>query len=187
MLKKAVRPMAKIKQFFIPFFLFLFFLLLDGMVNVQFNSFFSFRSAEMVLRTLFIALYLFSFRLSHQQSLVFALLFGLLYDCYFTSILGIHMAALVIVVILVDWIKDRAHLNILTLGFFSIFIYLFYASFVFFLNHWLGFAQMSYWTFLISRFLPSLVLNTIFYFILYSPLQMIMNGLDLPPLEKLDI
>lgn len=175
----------KWKIILVPFLSLFILFLLDGIISAYFGSQLSMGQAEIFQRLLFVGLYYFTFRLPVKHMMYLSLFFGFLMDSYYTGILGIYMASFIIVIYFTTLFKNRTDLNVLTIGFFGIFMYFVFESIVYLLYSWIGYTSVSIGRFLLFYLSPSLLFNSVWYLLLYPILNRILDYSGAKPLEVL--
>lgn len=164
--KKVVFPLLTL------FCLFLF----DGTVAFIFRNQLAGDAHLMVPRMIYIGLLYFAFRLPMNHVIYLALLFGFLYDSYYTGILGIYMAFFTLTVYATVYLKDYLYTNIFTIGMLGIVMFTVLESLIFLVYQGIALHQMTINTFFATRLGPTLLLNGIFYLALYYPLKKITDN-----------
>ncbi|MDO5457443.1 MAG: rod shape-determining protein MreD [Atopococcus tabaci] len=169
----------------LPFFSLFILFLLDGIISAYFGSQLSMGQAEIFPRLLFIGLYYFTFRLPVKHIMYLSLFLGFLMDSYYTGILGIYMASFTIVIYFTTLFKSRTDLNVLTIGYFGIFMYFVFESLVYLFYSWIGYHSIGIGRFLLFYLSPSLLFNSVWYLLLYPVLNKILDYCGAKPLEIL--
>lgn len=130
----------------------------------------------MVPRLLFIGLLYFSFRLPKNQAMYLAMLYGFLYDSYYTGILGIYLAFFALIVYTVFYLKKFVHINLGTMGMIGIVMLTLLETLVYLVYQGIDLTQVTWSGFFAARLGPTLLLNGIFYVLLYFPLKKITDN-----------
>ncbi|MGY3779061.1 rod shape-determining protein MreD [Isobaculum melis] len=160
------------KKLAIPFLLILFFLL-DGIFSEAFSSTLHTADYYMTPRLIVILLAMLAFFLPRRQMMIYAILFGLFYDIYYTDILGLHIALFPVIVYINEKMKNLLSASAFVIGMMLIInisllesgLYLFYRTVPrFSLN-------MDVSQFLSVRLGPTLMLNIVLFIILYYPIR----------------
>lgn len=165
--------MIQWKRILVPFLTLFCLFLFDGTIAFIFRSQLVGESHFMIPRLIFIGLLYFSFRLPMNHAMYLALLFGILYDSYYTGILGIYMAFFVLSVYTTFYLKRYVYVNLFTIGLIGILMLTLLESLVFLVYQGIGLTQLMWSTFFATRLGPTLLLNGAFYLILYYPLKKI--------------
>lgn len=158
------------KSFLPPLIIFCFFLI-DGVLAALFSKTFYDGNFVLVPRLIVISFVMMSFYLPRNKMLLYAIIFGLLYDSYYSGVLGVYVALFPIIVYITEKLKKVLNPNVLVVGMVLIInlsmvegaLYLFYQV--------LGQNTMDVNSFLAERLGPTLLLNSAIFIFLYFPLK----------------
>lgn len=146
-------------------------LLLDGAITFMFYEQLLIEDGIMVPRLFFIVLIIFSFYLPINELNIYAIFFGLLYDSYYTGILGIYIAGSLIIVNIAHNLKKYAHSNILEMGLIAMILIAILEVIVHLVYTAVGIAEVPFVEFIVSRVGPTIILNGVFFLLLYYPVS----------------
>lgn len=149
----------------------LFLLLLDGGLTFMFYEQLLIGGGLMVPRLFFIGLIIFSFYLPIHDLNIYAILFGLLYDSYYTGVLGIYIAVSLIVVNIVHKLKKHVQSNVLEMGLVAMILIVILEIIVYLVYYAVGIAGIPFIEFIVSRVGPTIILNAVFFLLLYFPIS----------------
>jgi len=155
--------------YFLPIILFLL-LMLDGFLLNVFARQFLNESYTLVPHLVLLGFVLFSFYFPKQPMQVYAILFGLLYDSYYTGILGVYIVAFSVVVYLIKSVQKHLSENVFVLVLLFFLGIVLVDSFVYGFYSVVGITQMDFSTFSSVRLGPTLVLNAFLFIVVYYPL-----------------
>lgn len=164
------------KSFLPPILLFVFFLI-DGVLAAIFSKTFYDGSYILIPRTIIMIFVLMSFYLPRNKVLVYAILFGLLYDSYYSGILGVYVALFPIVVYLTEKLRKVLNPNPLVVGMMLIINLSLVETVLYFFYQILGVNTMEVNAFLAERLGPTLLLNSVIFIFLYYPLKKLISNL----------
>lgn len=110
-----------------------------------------------------------------NRTLIYAAIFGLLFDVYYTEIIGVYLFLLPIVVYLASKMAKVVQVNIFTTFFIALLSvgiveFVVYGLNVFVLQHNMGIQE-----FLNRRLWPTLIVNQIFFLIIYFPFKKLLT------------
>lgn len=124
-----------------------------------------------VPRFLIIALILLSIYVERKYAIVYAFIFGFLYDVVFTEILGVHLFAFPFIVYIVSLIMKVLQSNIVISTFVSLFGVALLEFVIYGIYSIINITSMSVNEFIEWRLIPTLFLNFIFTVIFIYPLK----------------
>lgn len=90
----------------LPFFILFLFFLLDGFIANFFSGILNFNFGHMVPRLTLICFIIFSFHLKGNYLFFLGIVFGFLFDSYFTGILGIYIASFSLITYITNHLKS---------------------------------------------------------------------------------
>lgn len=154
--------------FLIPLFLFLA-LLLDGVLMNVFSSHFINPHYMLTPRLLLLVLVMFTVFFPKQPLFLYALLFGIIYDSFYSGILGLYAAGLAIIIYLLK--KAQNHLNPSPLVMLPVYTgtIICLETFIYAMYSFIGLHTISFGTFLVQRMGPTILLNIVFFVVCYFP------------------
>lgn len=155
---------------FAPLLIFFGFLM-DGLLSGVFSEQLYGGTGVMVPRLIVLIFILMSFYLPRNKMIFYAVIFGLLYDSYYVGILGIYVAAFPLIVYITEKLKRVLNPNpivvgmmvIINLSLLEFILYEFYKV--------LSFTTLDTSTFMASRLGPTLLLNLVFFILVFYPLK----------------
>lgn len=172
------------KKITIPVFLLFFTLLIDGGLAYLFRDQLSSSVGLMVPRLIVLTLVMLSFYLEPKQLFILALTFGFIYDSYYSGILGIYIAAFVLVPYLVIQIRQIINPYFYVILLVNIVILSIMEVFIFGVYRVLGLSDLTLQLFLVDRLGGTLIFNTLAFLILGYPLKEWMKVLINPEEKK---
>ena len=155
--------------YFIPLVLYVL-LILDGfLINAFPGQFVS----EEYIRVPPLALFgfvLFSYYFPKQPMQLYAVLFGLLFDSYYSGILGVYAVAFAVIVYFVKKMQRFLAENVFVLALLFIVAIVMVDSFVFGFYSLMDITQLDFSAFASERLGPTIVLNIVLFIVIYYPL-----------------
>lgn len=145
--------------------------LIDGVMMNHFSVFLIESGYTLVPRIVVITLILLTFIIDHSSMFWFAVMVGLMYDSYYSGILGVYMAIFAVIIRLIGHIRGKISINPFTLGLALILLLTITETGVYIIYTLIGIQHLSVQQFLIQRLGSSLVLNLVLYYVLYIPLK----------------
>lgn len=155
--------------YLIPIFLYLA-LVFDGIVMNLFAGQLIDQNYVLTPRFILLVFVLFTVFFPKQPLFLYALLFGIVYDSFYSGVIGLYAAGLATIMYVLKRIQPHIvptpivmiALFVLAIGYLEIFIFGMYT--------FLGYADLSFEVFLSSRLGPTLLLNIILFIACYYPL-----------------
>ncbi len=108
---------------------------------------------------------------SPVRGVVYGIAFGLLYDLIYTDLIGVHMFSMGLTAYLTTFIARYFHGNIFVTLFVLIIGLSAFEFLVYGLYSLINIANMMLETFVYQRYLPTLLLNSVFVVLVYYPLR----------------
>ena len=159
------------KRIFVPILLLFFSLLIDGTITGLFHQQLTTGSGYMIPRVFLVVFLMCAFYLPPKQLISLSLIFGLIYDSYYSGILGIYAAYINIMVYILSKVRNTFFPNMLIIGMLGIVAISTIEASVFLTYSVLGVTQLSGLQFAAERLGPTLILNGLFFIVLYYPLK----------------
>lgn len=128
-----------------------------------------FKEKLVIPHFLLIGLTLMGIYFFRNTTIMYAALFGLIFDIYYTGIIGAYLFLFPISVYIASKMIKLLHVNVLTAGLIVLVNISLVESLIYGLNILLFNVPVTMMEFLENRLLPTLVLNLIFYFIIFIP------------------
>ncbi|GEK87973.1 rod shape-determining protein MreD [Alkalibacterium putridalgicola] len=163
--------MTNWKKITIPVFLLFFTLLIDGGLSYLFREQLSTSFGVMIPRLVIITLIMLSFYLEPKQLFILAFVFGFIYDSYYSGILGIYIAAFVLIPYLVIQIRQIINPYFSAILLINIVVLTLMELFVFSVYRVIGLSDMTLQLFLVSRLNGTLIFNTLAFIVIGYPLK----------------
>lgn len=139
---------------------------------VEFLPSFSFLDNRiMVPRFLLVVLVMMGIYYFRNVTLIYAAIFGLVFDIYYTGVIGVYLFLFPIAVYAASKMMKVLQINVLALGLAVLVIVALTEALVYGLNILLFDVKMTAGQFLYNRLIPTLILNLIFYLIIFFPLS----------------
>ena len=152
--------------------LILFGLLVDGLISGIFSEYLYTENGNvMVPRLIILILVMVSFYLPRNKMIIYAIIFGFLYDSYYVGVLGIYVAIFPLIVYVTDRLNQVLNPNPITIGM-MVFINLsILETMLYWIYKILGFTMIDMNTFMAGRLGPTLLLNLVFFIVAFYPLK----------------
>lgn len=131
----------------------------DGIITVLFREQLSSDWGLMVPRLTVLSLIVFAFYLRPAHLIVLAVLFGFLYDSYYTGYLGIYMATFALIAYVVLQLRGIFHVNVFIYVLLSVILLTLLEFFLFGVYRALGIGMISTQEFLAERLGATLLFN----------------------------
>ena len=145
--------------------------LMDGVMMNHFSVFLIESGYTLVPRIVVITLVLLTFIIDHSSMFWFAVMVGVMYDSYYSGILGVYMAIFAVIVRVIGHIRGKISINPFTLGLALIFLLTITETGVYIIYTLIGIQHLTVQQFLVQRLGSSLILNIVLYYLLYIPLK----------------
>ncbi|WP_017755955.1 rod shape-determining protein MreD [Calidifontibacillus oryziterrae] len=165
------------RKFLLPFLLFLAFI--SESIFVEFVPIEAFNIERIfVPRFVMIMLMLLSFFYERNLTVLYGVIFGLMFDIVYTDIIGVYMFSFAIVVYVISYSMKVLHRNILVILLVSLVGLCFFESLVYGLYKLINIANLEWTAFVNNRLFPTLVLNGFFLIIIYYPMRKLLIKLE---------
>ncbi|PRY83920.1 rod shape-determining protein MreD [Alkalibacterium olivapovliticus] len=178
--------MEQWKKVIIPIVLLFFSLLLDGLIVSLFYEQLSVSFGFMSPRLLVLVVIILAFYLEPRHMYTLTLVFGFIYDSYFSGILGIYMAGLTLVAYFVIQLRRIFDANVLIMILMSVIMLTFLEFFVFGVHKGIDLTALTTQEFLATRLSASLLFNTISAIVLVFPIKQAIQLIQSKNKEKSD-
>lgn len=156
---------------FLPPLLFLLMLIFESLF-VQFLPGNLFQGEKIVVpHFLIITLIFFTIYGNQKLGIIYGFVFGLLFDTFYTGILGIYLFLFPLTAYIIVKIMKIVQNNIFTVSFFSLIGVVFLEVVVYEIYNIIGVTTMSFSSFFSIRLIPTLFLNAVFTVIAAYPLK----------------
>ncbi|VEF47472.1 rod shape-determining protein MreD [Bacillus freudenreichii] len=137
---------------------------------VEFFPAFSFLGDRIVIpRFLLVVLTMMGIYYFRNVTLIYAAIFGLVFDIYYTGVIGAYLFLLPIAVYAASKMMKVLQINVLTSGLVVLIIIALVEILVYSLNILLFDVNMTTAQFLTNRLIPTLTLNLVIYLVIYFP------------------
>ncbi|SFB85571.1 rod shape-determining protein MreD [Alkalibacterium subtropicum] len=163
--------MGNWKKVTIPIFLLFFTLLIDGGLTYLFRDQLSTSFGLMIPRLVVITLIMLSFYLEPRQLYILAFAFGFVYDSYYSGVLGIYIAAFILIPYLIIQIRQIINPYFYAILLINIVVLTLMELFVFSVYRVIGLSDMTLQLFLVSRLNGTLIFNTVAFLVIGYPLK----------------
>ncbi len=158
MMKRVVLPLITVLCFY------------GESIFVELLPIFSFLDNRIVVpRFLLVVLILMAIYYFRNVTLIYAAIFGLLFDIYYTGVIGAYLFLFPIAVYTASKMVKVLQINVLTSGLITMLIVAMTEALVYGLNLLLFDVNVTVSQFIYARLLPTLTLNFIFYLIIFFP------------------
>lgn len=139
---------------------------------IEFFPAFSFLGDRFVVpRFLLVVLTMMGIYYFRNVTLIYAAIFGLLFDVYYTGVIGAYLFLLPIAVYAASKMMKVLQINVFTSGLVSLIIIAVVETLVYGLNILLFDVKMTAAHFLNNRLIPTLTLNLVFYLLIFFPIS----------------
>ncbi|EXJ22824.1 Rod shape-determining protein MreD [Alkalibacterium sp. AK22] len=172
------------KKVTLPILLLFLSLLLDGAIALFFNEQLSVSFGVMTPRLFVLVVIVLAFYLQPRHMYTLTIIFGFLYDSYFSGILGIYIATLTLIAYFVVQLRKVFEPAYLITVLMSVIMLTFLEFFVFGIYRVIDLTVLTTQDFMASTLLASLIFNTAAAVLLMLPLNRI--GKTLKPRQKSD-
>lgn len=162
----------------LPLLILSFSLLLDGALTGIFQTQLSGDFGYMIPRVIVLSFLMLSFYLPTSQLIILSLVFGLLFDSYYSGILGIYAAAFTIMVYGVSKVRKIFYPNMAMIGLVGVIAMSMVEFFVFLTYRLINLVNMDFSHFAARRLGPTLLLNGCLYLVLYYPLKKMIVSIE---------
>ena len=150
-------------------------ILFDGAVTALFQAQLVQSFGYMIPRMTVIVLLMFSFYFPPKQLLFFSLIFGFIYDSYYSGILGIYTAYFTIMTYGISKVKEVFFPNLFIIGMVGIISLTAIETFVYMTYQVISVTNLTMMEFAAQRLGPTLLLNACFFIISYYPLKKLLS------------
>ena len=154
--------------YFIPVVLYVL-LILDGFLINAFPGQFVSEEYILVPHLSLFGFVLFSYYFPKQPMQLYAVLFGLLFDSYYSGILGVYAVAFAVIVYFVKKMQRFLAENVFVLALLFIVAIVMVDSFVFGFYSLMDITQLDFSAFASERLGPTIVLNIVLFIVIYYP------------------
>lgn len=165
------------KKIIIPVFLLFSTLLMDGGMTYLFRNQLNSSIGLMIPRLVVITLIMLAFYLEPKQLFILSLTFGFIYDSYYSGILGVYIAAFILIPYLVIQIRQIINPYFYVIMLVNIVILTVMELFVFGVYRVIGVSDTTLQLFLVDRLGGTLIFNTGAFLIIGYPLKQWMKVL----------
>ncbi|MDN6293219.1 MAG: rod shape-determining protein MreD [Alkalibacterium gilvum] len=163
--------MTNWKKVIFPIFLLFFTLVIDGGVSFLFREQLITSEGFIIPRLVVITLIMLSFYLEPKQLFILAFSFGFIYDSYYSGVLGIYIAAFIVIQYVIVQIRQIINPNFFLILLVNIVSLTLMELFVFGGYRVIGLTDMTLQMFLVNRLSGTLILNACIFLIVGYPLQ----------------
>lgn len=146
-------------------------LLFDGAVSAFFQPQLIRSFGTMVPRLTIIVLLMYSFYLPPKQVVYFSLVFGFVYDSYYSGVLGLYTAYFTIMTSSVSQIKNIFFPNMFMIGMVGMISLSAVETFVYITYQVISVTNLTMMEFMAQRLGATLILNALFFIVFYYPLK----------------
>ena len=129
----------------------------------------SFVPRFVMIMIVFVALYT-----SVSKTLFYAVIFGFLYDVIYTDLIGVYMFSMALAGYLICTLAKPLHVNSITGLLFALIAVVLLEFLVYGLYTLVGIADLSIHHFLTTTLYPSLVVNGVFFILIYYPMRLLL-------------
>ncbi|MFD1319460.1 rod shape-determining protein MreD [Loigolactobacillus zhaoyuanensis] len=154
-------------------------MLLDGSFSYLFGSTLHSFPDTMIIRLVVLGLVLvYFFAPNFPNLMIVALILGLVYDSFYTGILGVYMFLFPLIIFLTRWIAQFFAPAPLVVGAIYLIDLTVLESLVYGMNIFMGLTTMALGDFIPNILGPTLALNLVLFIFLYFPLRQLIVKLD---------
>ncbi len=169
--------MSDWRKITIPVLLMFSTLLMDGGITFLFREQLNSSVGIMVPRLIVLTLVMLAFYLEPKQLFILSLVFGFIYDSYYSGILGVYIAAFILIPYLVVQIRQIIIPYFYVILLVNIVILTAMEIFVFGVYRAIGVSDLTLQLFLVDRLGATLIFNTLVFLVIGYPLKQWMKVL----------
>ncbi|MCC3356562.1 rod shape-determining protein MreD [Bacillus sp. REN16] len=166
------------RRFVLPFILSFVFLFESSFIDLVPADIFH-QENVYVPRFLFVLIGFITVYFNKPIGLIYAAIFGLLYDIVYTEILGVYLFLYTLMAYLISWASRILQTNIFVISFLSLVGIAALEFCVYAVNLAIGSASLSVEQFLQIRILPTILLNSIFILVFAYPFKKLLGKLHI--------
>lgn len=176
--------MQNFKRILIPIVLLFITLLLDGVLTSLFTAELQTAIGIMVPRLFVLTVIILAFYLEPRHIYILTLVFGFIYDSYYSGILGIYMTVLILIAYFVIQLRPYLETHLWVILLMSIILLTVNEFFIYGVYRVLDLTHITVQVFLAERLGATLALNTLFIMILGYPLKKIVESIKTEKNER---
>lgn len=150
-------------------------LIMDGVLMNVFATQFIDQQYVLTPRLLLLIFVLFTVFFPKQPLFLYALLFGIVYDSFYSGIIGFYAAGLAAIMYVLKRIQNHIFASPIIMLLLCVLAISYLEIFIFGMYTFLGYAHMTFQNFLVMRLGPTLLLNVILFIIIYYPIYRLMQ------------
>lgn len=144
----------------------------DGSFSYVFQKYFYTNTMSLICRIMLMGLVLTIFFIPNERYIVLiAAIVGLIYDSFFTGILGIHAFLLGLLAYVLRYFADDIPHTPLFIGLVYVLSLAFVETGVYYINAFIGMTRVDFTDFVATTLGPTIALNVVLFIILYFPLS----------------
>ncbi|WP_163653268.1 rod shape-determining protein MreD [Listeria sp. PSOL-1] len=151
--------------------------ILEGIIGLFFAKPLFGETRQFIPHFLLVLLILLTVFYRRNHALLYAFILGIVFDIYYTSIMGIYFAIFPLIVYLTDKFMKVLHDNIILVGLVTLFNIILTESLVYLFYTLIGATTMSISTFVDTRLVTTLLLNLAFFLLVFFPFQFFIDKL----------
>lgn len=165
-------------RFLIPLILLIFFVAESMFVDLFPSELYA-DNVILVPRFTIIFIILIAIVLGGAQAILYGIIFGLLFDIVYTNVLGVHAFLYPLIGYLFSYVKKVFNTHVLLLFFLSILGVAILEFSVYGLYALIGLHAMPLAHYISARLIPTLVLNAVFFVLIYFPFYRFLRKIEL--------
>ncbi|KRN29348.1 hypothetical protein IV38_GL000231 [Lactobacillus selangorensis] len=165
-------------RYFLPLGIFVL-MLLDGAISHVFSPLLYHGQVAIIIRLMLLGFVLAVYALPQEKWLIwYALLIGILYDSFFTGVIGIYAFILPMVVYLLKVVQPYLPNAFWSLSLVYVIVAAVFEICVYAANTMIGLTTVALSTFMVDVLAPTLILNLVIFFILAVPLTRLLVRIE---------
>ncbi|NEW62804.1 rod shape-determining protein MreD [Granulicatella sp. zg-ZJ] len=146
-------------------------IIFDGAISVYTKNMFFTPDFIMVTQLFLTMLIMINFWIPRSHGVLLAIVFGLIYDAYYASVLSFYTVTFVAILYMIKQIEPKLEKTFLTLVLVVAFSNFLCNLLQFFVALAIGIVDMSFFGYLVNKVIPTMLLNIIYLFIVYKPFK----------------
>lgn len=170
--------MQKWKRVIVPILILFVSLLLDGVITSLFTAELQTSIGIMSPKLFVLAVVVLAYYLEPRHIYILTLLFGFIYDSYYSGILGIYMTVMTLIAYFIIQLRPFIEPNMLVLVLISIIMLTINEFFLFSVYRAIGLTEVTISQFMAERLGATLALNTVLIALVGYPLKRILEAIE---------
>lgn len=131
-----------------------------------------------VPRFTIVLIMLIAFFYNRNKAILYAIIFGLLFDIIYTDIIGVYMFSFPLIVYIISLFKKVLHTNLLVVFFVVVVGIGLLEVLIYGILYLVNVTNIDWNQFMYTRLFPTLVLNGVFLIVIYYPMKKFLSKLE---------